>query len=192
MIKKQMKTQFVGPIAEKYLRKLTTKSEADTTYGIYDRKGNFYIGNKPAVIIDNDVIVDDEEYKGTPNLWGLIVSKNLCDNIYTIEDYNNYAKLMLKTNTLQRNNDPSSKYPKSSKGQKWNSVLRTIWDNREYYEGSGVVIPCDPSALVERLGLELASKAAGYTSVGNELVSTCDELTKASQSGAYTSEGACQ
>ena len=40
-------TQYIGKVAEKYLRKLTTKDEADKTYGLYDRKGNFYIGKKP-------------------------------------------------------------------------------------------------------------------------------------------------
>ena len=132
-------TQFIGEVPEKYLRKFVTKGEADTTYGLYDRKGNFYTGNKPVVIFDNNIVVDDEEYEGTPGLWELIISKNLDDSIYANDDYDNYARLMLKTNTLYRNNDPNSKYPKSSKGQKWKKILRTIWDNREEYEGRGVV-----------------------------------------------------
>ena len=45
-------TQYIGEVAEKYLRKFATKGEADTTYGLYDTKGDFYIGNKPVVIID--------------------------------------------------------------------------------------------------------------------------------------------
>ena len=53
-------TQYIGEVAEKHLRKFATKGEADTTYGLYDRKGNFYIGNKPVVIIDNNIVVDDE------------------------------------------------------------------------------------------------------------------------------------
>ena len=36
-------TQYIGAVAEKYLRKFATKSEADTTYGLYYRNGNFYI-----------------------------------------------------------------------------------------------------------------------------------------------------
>ena len=68
-------TQYIGKVAEKYLRKFATKSEADTTYGLYDRNGNFYIGNKPVVIIDNNIVVDgEEEYKATPRPWELIVS----------------------------------------------------------------------------------------------------------------------
>ena len=63
---------FIGDIAESYLRKFTTKAEADRTYGLYDRKGKFYIGNKPVVIKENNIVVEDEEYEGTPSLWELI------------------------------------------------------------------------------------------------------------------------
>ena len=146
---------------------------------MYDRHGNFYIGNKPIVIIDNNIVVDREEYLGTPGLWELIVSKNPDDNIYRNDDYDNYARLMLKTNTLHRDNDPNNIHPKSSKGQKWKRLLKTIWDNREEYEGSGVVvIPSNPNALLEGLHLLLASQEAGHTGVRNELVSICDELKR--------------
>ena len=107
------------------------------------------------------------------------MSKNPDDNVYTYEDYDNYARLMLKTNALYRYNDPGSNYPKSSKGQKWNRLLKTIWDNRREYGGKGVVvIPSDPKVLLERLELLLASEEAGHTGVGNELVSICDELKR--------------
>ena len=133
-------TQYIGEVAEKYLRKLPTKGEADTTYGLYVRHGNFYIGKKPVVIIDNNIVVEGEEYEGTLGLWELIVSKNPTD--YTDDDYDIYARLILKTNTLHRDNNPDSNYPKSSKGQKWKRILK---------EGSGVVvIPSDPNALLEK------------------------------------------
>ena len=67
-------------------------------------------------LVDNNIIVDGEECEGTSDLWELIVSENPDDNIYSLEIYNNYAKLVLKINALHRNNDPSSKYPESSKG----------------------------------------------------------------------------
>ena len=103
------------------------------------------------------------------------MSKNPNDNVYTYEDYDNYARLILKTNTLHRDNNPDSIYPKSSKGQKWKRLLKTIWDNRREYEGKGVaVIPSDPNALLERLELLLESQEAGHTGVGN----MCDELKR--------------
>ena len=74
----------------------------------------------------------------------------------------------------------NSNYPKSSKGQKWTKILRTIWDNREEYEGSGVVfLPKDPNALLEILDLSIASKKAGNRGVKrNYQVSILDELKR--------------
>ena len=41
-----------------------------------------------------------------------------------------------------------------------------------------IILPCDPIALVERLDILLASKAAGNAGVRNKLVSVCDELLR--------------
>ena len=179
-------TQFIGDIALKYLKKFATKDEADRTYGLYDKNKNFYIGNKLVVILDNDLIVGKDEYEGTPGLWELIVSREPKD--FTDEDYENYAKLMVKSNALRAGNDPESRKPKSSKSYKWNKILKDIWNNRGIYEGKGVtVIPSDPNALLERLDLLLASQAAGHTGVGNELTSICNELKRQGviDTGAY-------
>ena len=171
--------QTFGEVATNTLRKFATKDEADTTYGIYDKDGKFYIGNKLAIIVDNDLVVGRDEYEGTPGLWELIMSKNPDPKNFTEEDYENYAKLMLKTNALRVDNNPENKRPRSSKSYKWNTILNPIWYNRKKYEGTGViVIPSDPNALLERLDLLLATQEAGHTGVGNELVSICDELKR--------------
>ena len=41
-----------------------------------------------------------------------------------------------------------------------------------------IILPCDPIALVERLDILMASKAAENTGVRNELVSVCDKLLR--------------
>ena len=41
-----------------------------------------------------------------------------------------------------------------------------------------IILPCDPIALVERLDILMASKAAGNTGVRNELVSVCEEMLR--------------
>ena len=110
---------------------------------------------------------------------GVNCVKNKDDNIYTYEDHDNYARLMLKTNALYHSNNPDSNYPKSSKSYKWTKILKIIWDYRREYDGSGVVvIPSDPNALLERLELKLANQEAGHTGVGNELVSICNKLKR--------------
>ena len=161
-----------GEIAKEYLK----DPDRDTTFGIRNEEGLYYIGNKRAPIVNNNIIVDGEKFRGTPGLWELIMSKNPED--FTKEDYENYAKLMVKTNALYRNYDPNNPNPRSSKSDKWN-LIRLIWAKRGEYEGKGVVvIPSDPNALLERLDLLLANQEAGHTGVGNELVSICDELKR--------------
>ena len=136
-------------------------------------------------------MVEDEVFKGTPGLWELITSRRPNNNDYTSKDYENYSRLMIKTNTLYRDNNPKTSHPKSSKSEKWNNLLSPIWfKEKEHkkrfeawhskgHEGKGViVISSDPKALLERLDLLLASQEAGHTGVRNELISICDELKR--------------
>ena len=140
---------FIGDIAESYLRQFTSKDEADRMYGLYDRKGQFYIGNKPIVINENNIVFEDEEYEGTPGLWELIVTKE--PKYFTEEDYNNYARLMGKSNALHVDYNPNNRKPKSNKSYKWIKILSDIWRNQKKYEGKGIIIlPSDPNALIER------------------------------------------
>ena len=181
----------LGEIASMYLYEMFPVLR-DRTFGIREiGKGNFYIGSKTATIDDNDIIIDDEKFEGTPGLWELLMSKQPEKGSFSNKDPINYGRLMVKTNALHRNYDPNSPYPRASDGFKWMGLLRHIWyEKEEYekeyeeveekeYEGKGVVvIPSDPNTFLERLDLLLASQEAGHTGVGNELVSICDELKR--------------
>ena len=168
----------LGEIAKEYLK----DPNRDKILGIRNVEGLYYIGNKQATIVDNNILIGDEKFKGTPGLWELLMSKNP-DN-FTENDYDEYEKLMVKTNALHKDYNPNNPYPRSSRSDKWYLVSQ-IWANREYtkkkegYKGEGVVvIPSNPNALLERLDLLLASQEAGHTGVRNELVSICDELKR--------------
>ena len=140
-------TQKIGEVAEKYLRKFTGREHyADKTYGLYDIKGKFFIGDKPVVIEDNDIIVDGIKYEGTPGLWDLVVSIKPKD--YTDQDKIDYNRLMIETNTLYHEYDPKLKRPISSKAYKWRELLSPIWKKiSKKVKGKGV-IPSDPNALL--------------------------------------------
>ena len=60
---------YIWDIAQQYLRKLASASGTDKTFGLRDKDGKFYIGNKEAKIKENNIIVVDNEYAGTPGLW---------------------------------------------------------------------------------------------------------------------------
>ena len=74
---------------------------------------------------------------------------------------------------------------KRNKSWKWKHIFKPIWDEKDLYTGNGltpsvptIILLCDPIALVERLDILMASKAAGNTGVRNELVSVCNELLR--------------
>ena len=61
-----------GEIAEEYLD--TPLSSRDKTFGIRE-KGLYYICNKQATIVNNNIIIEDEKFEGTPGLLELIMEK---------------------------------------------------------------------------------------------------------------------
>ena len=178
----------LGPLAVNALIQAFTREGVDLTFGIYAKDKKFHIGDKPVIIKDDDIIIDDVEYSGTSGLWELILSKNPVN--FTDKDRLNYIKLLLQTNTIYRNNNPNSNNPKQSKSDKWKYLISIIWaeikkgkeaeeKTEEKTEGKGLMIlPNDPNALLERLDLLIASQNAGHTGVRNELVSILDVLKR--------------
>ena len=67
---------FIGDIAEQYLRNFASKSGTDTKFELRDKNDKFYIRNKEAKIKENNIILGDIEYAGTPGLWELIVARS--------------------------------------------------------------------------------------------------------------------
>ena len=106
---------FIGDIAEheQYLRTFASKSGTDKTFRLPDKDGKFYIANK-----ENNIIVGDKEYAGTPILWELIMVTTHDDKIFTNGNYDNYAEIMHSTNALRRNNDESESKPRANKSWK--------------------------------------------------------------------------
>ena len=170
----------LGPLAVNALLQAFTNNKIDLTFGLYAKDGGFYIGNKPVIIDDNDIIVDDIIFEGTAGLWELITSKNPIN--YTDEDVGKYKQLVKQTNTAYRDNNPNSKYPKSSKSPKWYNIIKPIWEEikeEEETEGEGLtILPSNPNTLIDRLDLLLSSQNAGHTGVRNELVSILDVLKR--------------
>ena len=186
-----------GPLAVNSLLQAFTKKDIDKFYGINAEDGKFKIGNKFITIEEDNIIIDDKTFEGTPGLWGLITLKN--PENYTEEDLSKYQQLVLLTNTAYRNNDPTQNYPKQSRGYKWNTIIKPIWKaikkqekTEEYKEfeepdedeptpgtsGTGLILPSDPNALIDRFDLLFSSQKAGHTGVRNEIVAILDELKR--------------
>ena len=201
--KKEDKYKYLGKTAFNYLHNKGSY-KSDLPFGIHEGNDGFYYlgarrdpnkennyflnGKYKLTIADNNIVVDDEKFTGTPGLWELIMADEPDPKLIEPSDFDSYKRLLLKTNVLHRNFDPKNPYPRASDSYKWKNILRSIWDEitagkglpkPPKTKGSGVVvIPSDPNALLERLDLLLASKGAGHTGVKNELVSICDELKR--------------
>jgi hypothetical protein len=178
-------TTNIGSIAGQYLMKFASKSGVDKTFGLYDKDGEFYMGDKKVLLSGDNLIIDGKEYVGTPGIWELITSKDPDAEILTDDDYENYQDILIGTNAMRQNNSPASAKPKGNKSKKWRVYVKPIWDMYKDSLGpksgegvSTVIIPSDPNALLERFDLLMASKGAGNTGVQNELVSICDELLR--------------
>ena len=73
--------EFIKDIAEEYLWKFASVSCTDKTFGLRDKDGKFYTWKKEAKLKENNIIVGDRGYVGTPGLWELIVATTPDDKI---------------------------------------------------------------------------------------------------------------
>ena len=192
----------LGPLAVNSLIEAFTKEGVDKTFGLYAENKKFKIGNKPATIKDNNIIIEGKTYIGTPGLWELITSNN--PKIFNEDDYINYRDLLIQTNTIYQGNDPNKTSPKSSKSEKWEKLISPIWEYIKEGKGKGKgkggkgkgrrkrqedpkpgtsgeglnFLSSDPNALINRFDLLFSSKKAGHTGVKNEIVAILDELKR--------------
>jgi hypothetical protein len=172
----------LGPIATEYLRSMASKKGTDKTFGLHDKDGAFYIGDSVVTIFGDNIIVGETEYNGTAGLWELITSKNPDSEIYTQQDIDEYTKILLSTNAMV---NPETGKVKSSAGAKFKTIIKPIYEQKlkktlPQMKGKGIsmLMPSDPNALVELLGLRVASYKAGNTGVRNEIVDLSDELKR--------------
>ena len=147
-------------------------------------------------------------FEGTPGFWELITLRDIKDlENYEEDDLNKYRQLVILTNTAYRNNNPTQNYPKASRSNKWKKFISPIWeaikqqkedeeddngfslfddpkpgtsgtDPQPEIPGSGLFLPSDPNALIDRFDLLFSSKKAGHTGVKNEIVAILDELKR--------------
>ena len=183
----------LGSIATNALMGLASKKGVDKVFGLKVENKNFKIGDKKIKIKDDNIIIDDVEYEGTPGLWELIISDE--PQNFTEKDFLNYGDLLIQTNAIRQKNNPNK--PKSSGSYKWSKIISPIWKDikkRKHLKtieeeeednpqpstsGTGLkILPSDPNALIDRFDLLFSSKKAGHTGVRNEIVSNLDELKR--------------
>ena len=195
----------IGPIARKYIQ--SNLGRATTRAGIYSEDDNLKIGYRPVKIENDDIIINDERFKGTPGLWELITSNNIPEKEkYNATELADYITIMHITKAtydknnkrVGGNNDKMNKLIKpfvialeKDGGEGLiDKIEEHFWKTEEESKepalypftptkGTGLkILPSDPNALIERFDLSFSSKKAGHTGVRNEIVSILDELKR--------------
>ena len=94
----------IRPIARKYIQ--SNLGRATTRAGLYSEDDNLKIGYKPVKIENDDIIINDEIFKGTHGLWELITSNNIPEKEkYGAADLRDYITIMHITKaTYDKNN----------------------------------------------------------------------------------------
>ena len=112
----------IGKIASEYLKTTFGKKAVKSDIIPGDKEGTlFKIGKTPIKIENNDIIINDERFKGTPGLWKLLTSKNIPDKgEYGAEDLRDYINIMSITNTTRK------KYNKDKKRSKGNDKMEEL------------------------------------------------------------------
>lgn len=177
--------KFTGKLVKLYMRKLIAdkNKEIDHTYGVYfDNNDTLMLGNSPITFDNDDIILNDARYEGTPGLYELIFMRIPDSYIYSEEDLNTYA-VILKSTNAHRQGDRI----KSNKGYKYSKIIKQILPTTS--KGAGLltlnnnktdyVYWDDPNELCDRLRLLTASQNAGHTGHENEITSIIEELREA-------------
>ena len=188
----------IGPIARKYIQ--SNLGRATTKAGLYSEDDNLKIGYRPVKIENDDIIIDDERFKGTVGLWELITSNNIPEiEKYGAEDLRDYITIMHitkatydKNNKRVGGNDKMNKLikPLVKALEEDKSGIKLITKINKHFgfggddpqpstSGTGLkILPSDPNALIDRFDLLFSSKKARHTGVRNEIVSILDELKR--------------
>ena len=164
-------------------------SRQDLYYGVQkDLDDQYVLGDKVIKVdADQNILVDDVVYKGTPGLWSLIM--HISPKNYTPEDYNNYKQLVLQTDLINhpRGVHHNSRPQQTSKYR--NYLIKIIEENEkkndgeaskvEEKQGDGIqFLPSSIKGLFEKLKLLAGEYIAGNTATRNELVAVLDELQR--------------
>ena len=123
----------LGGIAATFLKAPWNKENLDLNFGLntQNEEKKFKIGDK-LVKFEGDnikVVGEDKAINGTVGLWALITAKNPKPNDYTPNDKKVYKDLLIRTNAIFKNNDPTETRPKGNyQGDKWNNIIKPIWE----------------------------------------------------------------
>ena len=195
---------IIGPLPEKYL------PFSDNKFGIWYDESGFHIGGNNVIIDGDDLVIDDERYKGTQGLWRLLTNSNkkkidhetyntwwTKKGNFTEKDLSLYKDILKKTRSIYQNNDQSTKKSKSSSGKKWNDLVSQIWKEikppklgaglLKYHENHKYI--SNLKQLQARLYYLYAQKKVGNNNFHNEKMGVMKFITEQLENNVDNAKG---
>ena len=144
------------------------ENRRDENYGIRIEDNELFMGNKEINLDGNKIIVGNNEYTGTRDLWALIMQKN--------PDMTNISKAALQEYKRLVNDTEAMAYVEENyQGRfrmlKKTQILRSLGDGITF-------LPSDINSLAQHLQLLLAEFKAGNRATQNEIVAIVDNLVE--------------
>lgn len=172
---------------------LSSETFQKVPYGVEMNHGKLVIGKSTVSISDDTIKIADHTYPKTDGLVELLFKKVPDISLITEEDKKSYKEILLLTNVHRRGYD-ANKPIKSNKGLKYLEIIKPLFTSEKRARSNSLTygkgLPLmkkmkshtdyvywdDPNELVERLKLLIASRDAGNTGLGNEIISIIEEL----------------
>jgi hypothetical protein len=194
----------LGKIATKYLNEKTS----NPVFEIRAEGKKLFIGNSEISVNFDDLIIEGKKYKGTEGLWALLTKKDIPEKYidknledFIDEDLKSYREILINSGSMFHNNDPNSNKPKSSRGEKYNKIIKLIRPrlrsqslspkkgyglkiknlNMKIYNNNKIDYKHwdDPNELAERLKFIVSEEIAGNNNLNNEKIEIIQELKEA-------------
>ncbi|XP_036144224.1 uncharacterized protein LOC118646060 [Monomorium pharaonis] len=128
--RKALQAQF-GPLSQKYVVTVLSGNresdvDIDNIYGVRLENNGMMLGNKHFDVDNEDnIIIDNVRYAGTPGLYELIFKKIPADDIYTDDDLQKYKSILFATNVHRRNYTKDSQL-RSNRGYKYKHLIAPL------------------------------------------------------------------
>ena len=166
-LKPPPKEAWDGSLALDFYYNHYPKNKLDDNYGLrMNDNDELVIGDQPVKIEGNNIIINDKEYVGTPNLWALIMQKNPSLVEMDKDTLQEYKRLITDADVEE--------YVANNYEGDYRKLTKTKILNKE---GRGITfLPSDIDSLNQHLRLLLGEFKAGNRATQNQIVAILDNL----------------
>src|SRR5882724_4751094 len=174
-------TISVSNLIQQYLSSNEDRSSGGHSIRYNPNENIYTIGNSKINFNENVLEIAGKRYEATKGLMELLTKKDPNTELCFEDDYVDYKQILMSTNALYRNFDASTRRVNADRSKKWDLITTQLFPNLIKKKGGKlniVLLPSDPTDLIESLRLSFSSYKAGNNAEFNKIHSILDQLVK--------------